>query len=274
MGKSSKTFSEIMQVGVENIGTIDACETAEILMLAAASLEAIEPDYRLSLSHMGFVTGLLATCHAESEKDKQEVLSCLKTKNAHDLYRFLISHAVSEENARNVSNLILFSGDWKQTAALAKKAAIHEEMQKALDELEQIFSLLAGSRYSSHLSLDLTVLSDVDYYNGIIMQGYVRSCPRSVLSGGRYDLLLEKFKHSIGAMGFAVCLGDLNSCYPDESAYDFDTLLVYDSHDKYEQVLARASKLRSEGKKVRISRECQQNLRYEQLEKMDGGSLC
>ena len=44
----------------------------------------------------------------------------------------------------------------------------------------------------SCLRLDFAVVQGLDYYNGLFFQGFVNGLPRPVLSGGRYDNLLEK----------------------------------------------------------------------------------
>ena len=35
--------------------------------------------------------------------------------------------------------------------------------------------------------------SEMEYYNGLVFQGYLKALPRPLLKGGRYDLLLQKF---------------------------------------------------------------------------------
>ena len=54
----------------------------------------------------------------------------------------------------------------------------------------------------------------MDYYNGMIFQGYVSRVPKMILSGGRYDGLLSRIGREQGAMGFALNLGELNAFYP------------------------------------------------------------
>ena len=66
------------------------------------------------------------------------------------------------------------------------------------------------------MRLDLSVVNDVDYYTGIVFQGYVARVPKVILSGGRYDGLLSRIGRAHGAMGFALNLGDLAAFYPRE----------------------------------------------------------
>ena len=58
-------FKEIMQVGVEHIGTVDAYAMGEMLLLAARSLEMISERYALDVSDMGIVS-ITADCDRDT----------------------------------------------------------------------------------------------------------------------------------------------------------------------------------------------------------------
>ena len=123
----------------------------------------------------------------------------------------------------------------------------------ALDELEMIGTTLAALDMADGISLDFTMQNDLSYYNGILMQGYVEKYPGILLTGGRYDRLLTKFHKSLSAVGFALALGDLNSCYPNPAEYDADILLLYSPDTDTKEVLRRADAYRKEGKRVRLA---------------------
>ncbi len=50
----------------------------------------------------------------------------------------------------------------------------------------------------------------MNYYNGITFKGFVHGIPASVLSGGRYDKLMERVNKKAGAIGFAVYLDEVD----------------------------------------------------------------
>ena len=151
---------------------------------------------------------------------------------------------------------------------------MNDPMQKAVLEMRNLCLDLENPDLIGHLRLDLTVQSDLHYYFGLIMQGYVQKCPRAVLSGGRYDKLLRKFNKSIGAMGFALVLGDLLACYPGESDFDFDVLLLYSPTDPPDRVAKRAAELRAKGLRVRISQNNPEEMpKCRQIIRMDGGEI-
>ena len=67
----------------------------------------------------------------------------------------------------------------------------------------------------------------MDYYNGVIFQGFLPKIPFPVLSGGRYDNLPRKMGKEVGAIGFALYMGRLEQFFGQERQYDADVLLTY-----------------------------------------------
>ncbi len=80
--------------------------------------------------------------------------------------------------------------------------------QKSLsDKYQNILNSLA----SSHLNVDYSAVSNLNYYNGLVFKGYIDGCPHCVLSGGQYDGLLRSMKSDItNGAGFAVYLEDFD----------------------------------------------------------------
>ena len=81
-------------------------------------------------------------------------------------------------------------------------------MRDAAAELRTLAAPLAQAGGTARL--DLTLAGEMEYYNGLVFQGYLRSLPRPLLKGGRYDLLMQKFTPGAGAIGFAVYLDELD----------------------------------------------------------------
>jgi ATP phosphoribosyltransferase len=50
----------------------------------------------------------------------------------------------------------------------------------------------------------------MEYYNGLVFQGYLAGIPRPLLKGGRYDLLMQKFTPGAEAIGFALYLDEMD----------------------------------------------------------------
>lgn len=252
MDRHSKEYREIPQAGVELIGNVDAAQTLEVIRMARQSLAIIDPASILCLSHMGFVEGVLSACNASGD-ERARILACLRSQNVHDLPAILSDREPREGWFADLSAALAASDSIEDALALARKVAVNTQMNDALDELAAIAASLAELGMTDGIRLDFTMQSDLDYYNGILLQGYVERYPGAILTGGRYDRLLTKFHKNLSALGFALALGELNSCYPNRPAYDADVLLLYSVSQRPEEVLKKAEALRCEGKRVRLA---------------------
>ena len=94
---------------------------------------------------------------------------------------------------------------------------------------------------------DLSVVNDINYYNGIVFKGFVEGVPQSVLSGGQYDLLMQKMLRRSGAIGFAVYTDLLERLTPSQKEYDADTVLLYDAGTDVQAVADAVAALQKEG---------------------------
>ena len=252
MDRHTKEYREIPQAGVEMIGTIDAAATLEIIRMAKQSLEIIDPASILCLSHTGFAEGILEACKT-SDDLRSDVLQCLRNQNIHDLAKLVANCEPREGWLSDLADVLTSRGSYEETLSIARKIAVNDRMTEALDELEFIGKMLTDLGLSDGIRLDFTMQSDLTYYNGILMQGYVEKYPGIILTGGRYDRLLAKFRKNLSALGFALNLSDLNSCYPNPPQYDADVLLLYSSSCPLTEVMLKAESLRKEGKRVHLA---------------------
>ena len=123
------------------------------------------------------------------------------------------------------------------------------------------------------IQLDLSVLNDTSYYNGLIFRGYVDGIAASVLSGGRYDRLLEKMGKAGGAIGFAVYLDELSRFLRQTPDYDVDTLLVYTPDDDPTAVIAAATRLTDQGITVHVQPDGPADVTFRRKIRPDGKEI-
>ena len=256
MDRHTKEFREIPQAGVELIGQVDHLATLEIVRMARQSLALIDDHSILGLSHMGFTEGLLTACQVHTTDARNQFLTCIASQNVHDLRQLLGESVPSNEWMDGLAAVLSAQGTYAETLALARKIAVNQQMNDALDELEFIGKSLNDLQMADGIRLDFTMQNDLSYYNGILMQGYVEKYPGILLIGGRYDRLLTKFRKNLSAIGFALALGDLNYYYPNHPDADADVLILYSSDSNIQNVLAKAEQLRSEGQRVRLATSC------------------
>ena len=207
--QESHTFREISQMGLECIGAVDDAVTAQAVSLALQSLAVTERDFVLELSHMGFVSGLLDAVGAP-ETIRPRILTCIRDRNAHELQKCAAEAGLSRQGTDALCRLSALSGDWESVLAAAEPLALNAPMGGALTELRTLCETLAAEGHAGHLKLDLSLVGDMEYYNGLVLHGYLEGLPRAVLKGGRYDPLAEQFRRGAKAIGFALYLDELS----------------------------------------------------------------
>ncbi len=226
VSRSIHEYKEIPQVGVEYIGEVDMYAECEMVLLAAKSMETMGGRYALDLSHMGFVWALLDG-YGLSDIAGREVLESLGKKDADGVYNTCKEAGVCEEGAKNISALAEINGAFPTAFEKASSLAVCEEAKNALCELSSIYSALLSAGKADFVNLDFSIVNDMNYYNGLVFQGYLADVPKSVLSGGRYDNLLTKMGKKSGACGFALYL-DLIELYRENGEnYDADIVILY-----------------------------------------------
>ncbi|MBR5794504.1 MAG: ATP phosphoribosyltransferase regulatory subunit, partial [Anaerotignum sp.] len=203
--KGAGEYKEIMQVGLEYIGEVDDYATLEVLLLAQKSLKAISEQYIMDLSHMGFVAGLMEEVNLPYAQQKA-VLSCISEKNPHGVRAICAEAGVADEMAEKLAMLASLYGPLEVTLEQAKSLCCNGKMEQAVAELEGILRCLKIGGNEKNVNLDFSIVNDMDYYTGVIFQGFIDGVPAGILSGGRYDNLIHKMGKDADAIGFAVYL--------------------------------------------------------------------
>lgn len=248
-GSSSREFTEIMQAGLECVGTVDLYAQHEVLTLAAESLRRISPDYILDIASVGFIAGLTAATDTDGPARKS-LLECVRGKNAHNIRALCREKGIPEA----------ISGIWAELAALYGPACellprlealcVNEKMRAACAELTPLCQALKA--VGIHLNLDFSILSDLNYYNGLVFKGYIPGIHAAVLSGGQYDNLVRRMGKKAEAIGFAVYLDLLKQLPGPEHLYDADVLLSYGPQTPAAHVIDEAARLRAQGLTVKV----------------------
>ena len=272
ISKSTHTFKEIMQTGLECVGDIDIYAMTEVVLLAVKSLEAVSEDYILDLSHLGLLSALVEAIGV-SESDKKKIISCVSEKNVHGLRVLCKEIGANEEICEKLA--VLISAYGKPSAVLPKLRALEAgaEAEAAIDELEIITQALERVGYADRVNIDFSVVNDMSYYSGIFFRGFVDGIPEGILSGGRYDKLMQKMGRSSGAIGFAVYLDKLEHFDGHENEYDTDILLLYENNTDVCELMHAVSVLTKNGTRVLARKNIPADIRYRQLLTYRNGGL-
>ncbi len=272
VSKETREYEELEQLGVELIGSVDEYSNLEIIDMAIESLKSINKNYILDISHLGFVSDLLEEMNLDYNS-KNKVLKNIHLKNSHDLERLLDDEKVELKYKECLLKIAKLSGNYKEVLEKAKKLALNEKMENSLKELQALSSIFDFHDIEDKVLLDFSIVNNLDYYNGIIFQGYIENNSKVILSGGRYDKLAERFTENQKAIGFAIFLDELDKFNKKE--YDFDILILY-KNGEYPVLLDMVKKLIEKNHTVRTERYDKNNyvdFRYKEKYIFDNNEL-
>lgn len=266
LSRGTGEFKEIMQTGLECIGEVSVYHICEVLTLAAKSLQFIDEDYILDVSHAGLVSALLEDC--VEEELRPGVLECVRAKNpdgAGDLPGITPRAA---ELAR------LLSADYEsfEAAKLALGGYLDRgEARAAMEEFGVIYSALEKLGLTDRVRIDFSIANNMSYYSGVVFKGYINGIPAGVLSGGQYDKLMRRLGRSSGAIGFAVYLDVLERFRQRSSEYDTDIVLLRGEDDDPAELIAAVERLSADGESVAVLRELPAGYLYRRAYRLDRG---
>lgn len=259
-------FREIPQTGLECIGALDHVAVGEVVSLAAKSLMAISDEAVLSVSHIGVISGVLEAAGLD-EAAQKAVFSAVGAKNVP-----AIKMLCDQDAAALLSALAELYGPLAETLKKAEALALPEKSRSALHALRALSEQLAA--YGElPVYLDFSVVNDMEYYHDLVFRGYVAGAPSCVLSGGRYDRLLQRMGKRGGAIGFAVYLDRLEAVGRPRAEFDADTLICYDSDADALLAVQTAETLRAAGETVRVEHEMPQSLRFRRVLRAEKGAV-
>ncbi|WP_455045515.1 ATP phosphoribosyltransferase regulatory subunit [Leptotrichia trevisanii] len=243
-------YEEDEQLGIELIGKESTFLDFEIINLAVKSLDIINKKSMIILSHAGFISSIFENFDLEYEI-KEQILDCINRKNSHDIQKILKRNEHISENVKKlICKIPELSGNLENIEKELLKYEINGNTKKILSELKQLNSLLLKFHKKSKIIFDFSIVKNLNYYNGIILQGYIENFPNIILTGGRYDKLFEKFGVDTGAVGFAILTDGLKGYYKDTDKKDFEVLIAYDNSD-FEKLVEIVNDFQKKGLRVR-----------------------
>lgn len=267
VSKGTKSFKEIMQVGLECIGEIDDYCIFEVLCLAAKSLKTISENSVLNISHLGVLAEATEGVPAEVVKS---IYACISERNLHELRLVCREAGIGNVRAAMLEKLAVCFGKPSEVLPELKREI---GASRALDQLCTIVSAFEGTDIADMLRIDFSVMSDMNYYNGIVFKGFIDGVPAGVLSGGQYDRLMRKMQRKSGAIGFAVYLDLLERLNRSEKKFDVDTVLLYDENCNMCKLKAAIDQRISEGESVLAQRNLPEKIRCRRLARFINGEV-
>lgn len=245
-------MKETTQLGAELIGDNSIEGDAEIVALAInLLLESGLESFQLDVGHVGFFQALAREA-AMDQASVEQLRVLIESKNYFGVEALLEQLTLPEDTAAIFLKLPELFGSYdviRQARAMTK----NPEALEALNSIEKLYQLIKEYGFEKYITIDLGMLTEYDYYTGIIFRGYTYGTGDAVVKGGRYDHLIGQFGKDAASVGFAVVLDELMLALSrqkiDIPTGDAATMVLYEPEFR-SQAIRTANSLRAISRSV------------------------
>ncbi len=198
---------EFYQAGVELLGSGGLVADAEVLLLVAACLQALQlKNWYLVVGEAGITTSLLKAFPADLRGEIRSAIAHLDRVTIDTL-------PLSDEHRDRARTMLDLRGKSADVLQKISTLNLDEQQQEAVNNLSSLVELIE-SQGNFSLILDLSLIQTFDYYTGIVFEvvSDIDNQARVIGSGGRYDKLLGLYHpqgENIPGTGFALFIEDL-----------------------------------------------------------------
>ena len=193
--------NQIPQMGLELLGAGGMKADLEILTMALDALGSFGADFRLEIGHAGLFRAFARRLPV-SGAVREEIRDIIERKNYAALGEQL--RGLEETDAvKAIGRLPRLFGD-AAALAEAERYCVDAETEEILSYLKALYQALTELGYRDRIIVDLGLVQRKDYYSGVVFHAYLGHYGDVILTGGRYDHLLEKFDAPMPAIGFSI----------------------------------------------------------------------
>ena len=253
-------LKEVTQMGAELINAPSVEADAELISLVIEALKNTGlTRFQVSIGEVDYFKGLCEEAGLD-EDTELELRSCISGKNYFAAQELLAERKVQEP----YHSILLKLADMfetKESLSEAKAMVKNERSLAAIARLEKLYEVLKLYGVEEYVSFDLGMLSNYNYYTGVIFKAYTYGVGDAVVKGGRYDNLLNKFGKEASAIGFVIVVDDIMEALSRQKvnlalADEKQTITYKDGDSKdFASKLQKVQELRSQGIAVELMAE-------------------
>ena len=202
-------LKETTQCGVEYVGDGSATADAQMLSMVVDCIKAIGiEDFQISVGHAGFFDALLEAADLRRKQAKR-LRNLLSNKNFLGVEAFVKEMDIDDSLKPLFLLLSQFDIADEELRNAKGWANKYPKVTNALTALEELKANLKKINIDKYFTFELGMVSNYEYYTGIIFAGYTYELGEPIVKGGRYDTLLSNFDKDAPAIGFAFVVDQL-----------------------------------------------------------------
>ena len=201
---------EFTQAGVELVGVSNPLADAEVIAVTInALLGAGLEDFMIEIGQVAFFKGLVEQAGI-SEKKAEQIRILIDKKDTVALEQ-LVDSCVKEESVKKILTSLPMMFGFIDILDDIDTTRLNQTSRDALENIRTVYEILKGYGLGNYISIDLGMVSQINYYSGIIFKGFARGTGFTVCGGGRYDTLIGEFGKSLPATGVAIGINRLTN---------------------------------------------------------------
>lgn len=240
--------AEFEQIGVEHIGDDSVSADGEVISLMISALkQAGINNFQISIGHIGFLKELFLQILGTEER-ANTLTKFLFEKNYVGYREHIKGLSLSTIDKQRLLELLSLRGS-EEVIEKAMTLVENNQGEKSLLQLRELWETMVDYEEQDWLKFDLTLVSHMSYYTGILFEVYTDRVGFPIGNGGRYDLLLQKFGKEIGATGFALRLDRLIESVGELTELKSGECILF-SEDSRKEAYQMAREKRKRGLKV------------------------
>ena len=192
---------EIFQMGLEFIGG-NSFGDAEAIITAIEAIKSTGIEkFKLDLNHIGFLEGIVEELPLKGLQEKK-LKEYLGRKDFVGLRNYLDNIGLKQKEI--IAQLPLLRGGI-DILNKADDLASTEASRKAVEKLKDIYEYLESYKVEDYVNFDFSLIRGLNYYTGMIFEGFTENLGYTICGGGRYDNLIEQYGgKKTPAVGFAL----------------------------------------------------------------------
>ena len=192
--------SEFFQAGIELIGKDGYVKDKECLNIIQQTLPYLKlKDVKIEISSAKFYHRICELVNDES------FVEILKKRDISAIETLVNTKQIPSPLKELLMQLPRCFGDVSILYHMLEHIQ-DQQLKEALQELIQLYESLDMKEY---LSFDLAMTPSMKYYTGMMIKGYSPMSAEPIITGGRYDRLMDKFGKHVPAIGFSYDLSHI-----------------------------------------------------------------
>lgn len=243
---------EIYQSGLELVGLEQPEADGEVIAVAIEALKSTGlTGFKIDVGQVEFFRSVIEGLSLPHSL-RDEVEAAVSRKDRSGLEDILPKLKLKADDAEVLLALPTLFGD-RTVLDRAAGMKLNERAKKALDNLSGVLDTIDSYGLMEYITVDLGEIRGLNYYTGVIFEGFVAGIGEEICGGGRYDSLLGRYGYDAPATGFAINIETLMKALSMQSAlHDADCVdfLVVSGNATIHDAMKLARTLRNKGFKV------------------------